>query len=78
MSSKVSEMIERFAAGYISMGETHEERQNQLNSACTAWNIAVLPAHARDGALRHVVEEADEYAAYAGAKYQAVDSRGEA
>jgi hypothetical protein len=54
---KVSKMIEAFAADYISMGETNEERQNYLNSACTAWNIAVLPEHARESALRHVVEE---------------------
>lgn len=54
---KVSKMIEEFAADYISMGETNEERQNYLNSACTAWNIAVLPEHARESALRHVVEE---------------------
>ena len=54
---KVSKMIEEFAADYISMGETDEERQNYLNSACTAWNIAVLPEHARESALRHVVEE---------------------
>ncbi len=54
---KVSKMVEEFAADYISMGETDEERQNYLNSACTAWNIAVLPEHARESALRHVVEE---------------------
>lgn len=56
-ASKVSKMIEAFAADYISMGETNEERQNYLNSACTAWNIAILPEHARESALRHVVEE---------------------
>ncbi|MCK9420538.1 MAG: hypothetical protein M0R70_14295 [Nitrospirae bacterium] len=54
---KVSKMIEQFAADYISMGETNEERQNYLNSACTAWNIAVLPEHARESALRHLAEE---------------------
>lgn len=54
---KVSKMIEEFAADYISMGETDEERQNYLSSACTAWNIAVLPEHVRESALRHVVEE---------------------
>jgi hypothetical protein len=55
--TKVSEMIEQFATNYISMGETDEERQNYLNSACTAWNIAVLPEHARESAIRHVVED---------------------
>jgi hypothetical protein len=57
MSSKVSKMIEQFAAGYIARGETDEERRNYLNCACTAWNIAVLPEHKRESALRHVVEE---------------------
>lgn len=71
MSSKVSKMIEQFAADFISMGETAEERQNYLNSACTAWNIAVLPEHMRESAIRHVVadykksnpgiDDADEY-----------------
>lgn len=57
MNSKVSEMIEQFAADYIGMGETDEERQNYHNSACTAWNIAALPEHMRESAIRHVVEE---------------------
>jgi len=56
-ATKVSKMIEQFAADYISMGETNEERQNYLNSACTAWNIAVLTEHGRESALRHLAEE---------------------
>jgi hypothetical protein len=54
---KMSKIIEQFAADYISMGETTEERQNYLNSACTAWNIAALPEHARDSALHFFSEE---------------------
>lgn len=54
---KMSKIIEQFAADYISMGETTEERQNYLNSACTAWNIAVLPEHERSTALHFVVNE---------------------
>ncbi len=54
---KMSKIIEQFAADYISMGETTEERQNYLNSACTAWNIAALPDHARESALHFFVEE---------------------
>jgi hypothetical protein len=40
-------MVVLFAAYYIDMGDTVEERQNYLNSACTAWNIAVLDERER-------------------------------
>jgi hypothetical protein len=53
----MSKIIGQYAADYISMGETTEERQNYLNCACTAWNIAVLPEHVRDSALHCFVEE---------------------
>ena len=36
----VSEMILEMAAGFLGVGETIEERQNRLNAACTAWNLA--------------------------------------
>lgn len=39
---KISEMVLKFAGDYISMGETIEEKQNFLNSACSAWNISLL------------------------------------
>ena len=39
------------------MGETTDERQSYLNSACSAWNIAVLPEHLREEALRRNIEE---------------------
>jgi hypothetical protein len=31
---KMSELIERYAAEYIDMGENTEDRQNHLNGAC--------------------------------------------
>ena len=37
---KISEMISEMAAGFIGVGDTIEERQNRLNAACTAWNMA--------------------------------------
>jgi len=40
---KMSQLIGEYASDYINMGETTEERQSYLNSACSAWNIAVLP-----------------------------------
>jgi len=45
--SKISEMVVLFAADYIDMGDTVEERQSYLNSACTASNIAVLDERER-------------------------------
>lgn len=53
----MSELIGQYASDYINMGEDTEERQNYLNGACTAWNIAVLPEHSREEALRRVIEE---------------------
>lgn len=55
--SKISQMITQMASDYISMGETTEECQSYLNSACTAWNIAVLPEHQREDALHRFIEE---------------------
>ncbi len=52
----MSQMITQMASDYISMGETTEERQSYLNSACTVWNIAVLPEHQREEALLRYIE----------------------
>ncbi|MFI5381772.1 MAG: hypothetical protein ACHRHE_20945, partial [Tepidisphaerales bacterium] len=30
-------------AGFLGVGNTLEERQNRLNAACSAWNIACHP-----------------------------------
>ena len=45
--SKISEMVLEFASDYIHMGDTVEKRQSYLNSACTAWNIAILDERER-------------------------------
>ena len=37
---KMSEMISEMAAGFLGGGDTIEEWQNRLNTACTAWNMA--------------------------------------
>jgi hypothetical protein len=52
----MSELIGEYASDYINMGDTTEERQSYLNGACTAWNIAVLPEHSREEALRRAIE----------------------
>lgn len=54
---KMSELIRQYASDYINMGETTEERQSYLNSACSAWNIAVLPEPLREEAIRRNIEE---------------------
>jgi len=53
---KMSGLISEYASDYINMGENTEERQNYLNGACTAWNIAVLPENLREEALRRTIE----------------------
>ena len=37
---KMSEMISEMATGFLGVGDTIGERQNRLNAACNAWNIA--------------------------------------
>ena len=53
---KMSELVSEYASDYINMGEDTEERQNFLNGACTAWNIAILDENHREGALRGAIE----------------------
>src|SRR3954452_19817809 len=36
----MSEMISEMAAGFLGVGDTIGERQNRLNAACSAWNMA--------------------------------------
>ncbi|MFH1936316.1 MAG: hypothetical protein ABIK52_01980 [Bacteroidota bacterium] len=54
---KVSEMVIAFAEDYIQLGETLEQKQNYLNAACAAWNIAVLPKTQRTFALENFLRE---------------------
>ncbi len=37
---KMSAVISEIAAGFLGVGDTIGERQNRLNAACTAWNMA--------------------------------------
>ncbi len=37
---KMSEMISEMAVDFLGVGNTIGERQNRLNAACTAWNMA--------------------------------------
>ena len=44
---KISELILEFAGDFIRMAETPGEKQNRLNAACSAWNIACHPSDKR-------------------------------
>ena len=39
-SPKISKSLLDFAGEFIRMGDTLEDRQNRLNAACSAWNMA--------------------------------------
>jgi hypothetical protein len=54
---KISAMVLKVAESYIDMGETAEERENYLRSACSAWNIACLPPLKRESAIKQYVEQ---------------------
>ena len=57
---KISAMVLKVAEGYIDMGETRQERENYLRSACSAWNIACLPPLKRESAIKQYVERCRE------------------
>jgi hypothetical protein len=44
---KMSEMISEMGAGFVGVGNTIGERQNRLNAACTAWNMACASPEVR-------------------------------
>jgi hypothetical protein len=54
---KVSEMVLDFAGDYIAMGEDIEEKQELLNGAVSAWNIACLDEKARKRAIKRYMAE---------------------
>lgn len=58
---KMSEMVLQFADDYISMGETTDERQNLLNSACSAWNMSLLSTHERSRNIKKYLKEYKRY-----------------
>ena len=58
---KVSEMIWKFAGEFIKSGKTLEEKQNRLNAACSAWNIANNLPNLWDRSLDQYVESYKSY-----------------
>ena len=61
LKQKVSEMIWEFAGEFIRSGRTLEEKQNRLNAACSAWNIACNPPDVWDRSLDQYVESYKSY-----------------
>lgn len=54
---KISEMVLNFAGDYIAMGDDLEEKQQYLNSAVSAWNIACLDEEARKRSIKKYMAE---------------------
>ncbi len=56
-NQKISAMVLKVAEGYVDLGETTEEKENYLRSACSAWNIACLPPLKRESAISQYQEQ---------------------
>jgi hypothetical protein len=54
---KISEMVLDFAGDYITMGEDIEDKQQYLNSAVSAWNIACLDEKDRKRSIKKYMAE---------------------
>ena len=54
---KVSEMVLGFAGDYIAMGESIGEKQEYLNDAVSAWNIACLDEKDRESMIKRYMAE---------------------
>ena len=54
---KMSEMISEMGAGFVGVGNTIGERQNRLNAACTAWNMACVSSEVRQRQLKQYGED---------------------
>jgi hypothetical protein len=53
---KMSEMISEMAKGFLGVGDTIGERQNRLNAACSAWNMACVSTEVRQRQLEQYRE----------------------
>jgi len=53
---KISEMVWEFAGEFIRDGKTLEDKQNRLNAACSAWNIACNPPEVHNKSVTQYVE----------------------
>jgi hypothetical protein len=51
----MSEIISEYAGEFLSGGADLNEKQNHLNCACTAWNIALCPKKEIEQKINEVV-----------------------
>lgn len=54
---KVSEMLMDVARDYIAMGDDLEEKQQLLNGAASAWNIACLKQKERERSIKKYIRK---------------------
>ncbi|MBI5307465.1 MAG: hypothetical protein HZB37_03785 [Planctomycetes bacterium] len=54
---KISEMLLNVARDFIYMGKNIEEKQELLNCAVSAWNIACLKKENRNAAIKKYMDE---------------------
>ncbi len=54
---KVSEMLLDVAGAFLAMGENITEKQELLNAAASAWNIACLKGDKRQQAIKKFMKE---------------------
>jgi len=65
---KISEMVWKFAADFIRVGDTLEERQNRLNAAVSAWNIAARSSNDQRRMLDQYFESYKAYNPHTGSE----------
>jgi hypothetical protein len=53
---KMSEMISKMSAPFISAGKTPEEKHHRLTAACSAWNMARGSPEIRQHRLEQYIE----------------------
>ena len=54
-------MIWEFAGEFISLGSTLEDKQNRLNAACSAWNMACNLPEVLNKSLAQYIESYKSY-----------------
>ena len=54
---KMSEMILDYAADFIELGDTIDQKQSYLNTACVAWNISLMTEKKRQKAVKQFIEQ---------------------
>lgn len=58
---KISDMILEMAQAFIAEGQTLEEKQNRLSTACTAWNMACGSEEDRPRRLEQYLEGCKQF-----------------